>query len=56
MTNKQILYGLFIKGGRWIVFVPVLYVGIAMTVYRFKHRKQTETELFFNIPKALLFK
>ncbi len=56
MTTKQILYGIFIKGGRWIVFIPVLYFAVAMTTYRIRHKEKTETQLFFDIPKAICFK
>ena len=38
------------------IFVIVLYLILSMFVYRFKHPEQTETQLFLNIPKALLWK
>lgn len=47
---------MLIKNGRWIIFVPLLYLAIACTVYRFRHPEKTETQLFNDIPKAILFK
>ena len=56
MTTKHILYGMFIKGGRWLVFVPVLYMLVTVNIYRFKHPEKTETQLFKEKPKAILMK
>lgn len=39
-----------------IAVVIAVYFFVSITVYRFKHPKMTETELFKNIPEALLWK
>lgn len=31
----------------------ILYFTVSLIAYRFRHPKQTETELFINIPQAL---
>lgn len=41
----------------WFLFVMAsCYVAIATCVYRFRHPERSETELFIEMPKILLFK
>lgn len=40
---------------KWILLGIALYVGIACTVYRFRHPALTETELLLRVPAALLW-
>jgi hypothetical protein len=39
----------------WAVALVVGYIIVATLVFRFANPHLTETELFLNIPKALLF-
>lgn len=39
-----------------LVIAFVLYFIVAVQAYRFRNPTMTETELFLNIPKALLYK
>lgn len=38
----------------WIVMVAALYLVTVSTIYRFKNPKMTETELFLNLPNAIV--
>jgi len=39
-----------------ILFLMIAYCVISIIVYRFKHTSKTDTELFLEIPKALLWR
>ena len=38
-----------------VLYLAAIYFIFATLTYRFKHPDMTETELFLNIPKALMF-
>ena len=39
-----------------VIGVIMAYIVIASVTYRFQHPGMTETELFLNLPNALLFR
>jgi hypothetical protein len=39
-----------------LVIAAVFYWQVTSIVYRFRHPKQTETQLFLNTPKALIWR
>jgi len=47
---------LFVKIIFRIVGACVIYLSVSMTVYRFRHPSQTETELMLNAWEALRWK
>ena len=43
----------------WVIYgviaILILNISISSTVYRFKHKKATETEIFLHIPKSFIW-
>jgi hypothetical protein len=56
MTEKKLNAKAKVTWFQKIMIVICLYFMITQVVYRFRHPEQTETELFKNIPKSLLWK
>jgi hypothetical protein len=40
----------------YIVIFLCIWVSVTTLIYRFEHPKMTETQLFLNIPKAIILK
>jgi hypothetical protein len=38
-----------------LVCLVIFYFIISTLIYRFKHPEMTETQLFLNVPRALIF-
>lgn len=44
------------KDRTWLVVMGIfLYVAVATVAYRFGHQEMSETRLFLDIPKALIW-
>jgi hypothetical protein len=39
-----------------LIFIILIWISATSMVYRFRHPKLTETELFLAIPKSMLLK
>ena len=45
------------KNRAWIFLtVATLYLAGSLSIYRFRHPQKTETQLFLEIPRALLWR